>query len=165
MFTSQRGLALDLFYLQDASGAPFGEHDARELDWVRREIEAVARQGWGKRPREPDGTWRPPAHELQPTVVVDNDATDAATIVEVSGRDRQGLLVALARALVRRRPVGPVRPHRETTATAAVDAFYVLTLDGEKLTEFRSDRTPEEPLAMACSRRPLSGRPRLDPSP
>jgi [protein-PII] uridylyltransferase len=135
VFTSHHGLALDLFYLQDATGKPFGGHDARELDWVRREIETVAREGLKKRTNDSDRPLRRSSvHDLAPIVVVDNEATDAATIVEVSGPDRQGLLAALARALSGA-GLTIQSAHIENYGLRAVDAFYVLTEAGSKLTD------------------------------
>ena len=134
LFTSQRGLALDVFYLHDATGAPWGRHHPAELGRLRREIEAAAAEG-APRPRpEPEKPWRTQAaSDLTPTVVVDNEATDAATIVEVSGRDRPGLLASLARRLAAA-GLSVQSAHIENYGLRAVDAFYVLTEGGEKVT-------------------------------
>jgi [protein-PII] uridylyltransferase len=133
LFTSQRGLALDVFYLQDASGKPFGHHAPHELDRLCRAIEDAARDG-AKAKREPEKPWRASgSYDIAPTVVVDNEATDAATIVEVSGRDRPGLLAALARRLTAAE-LSIQSAHIENYGHRAVDAFYVLTEKGQKLT-------------------------------
>jgi [protein-PII] uridylyltransferase len=138
LFTSQKGLALDVFYLQDATGAPWGEHHPAELGRLKREIETAAREG-ASRPRAESEKHRrvSAATDLTPTVVIDNDATDAATIVEVSGRDRQGLLAALARRLAAA-GLSVQSAHIENYGLRAVDAFYVLTETGEKVTEPRA---------------------------
>ena len=135
LFTSQRGLALDVFYLQDANGAPWGRHHPAELDRLKGEIEKAARDAAPNRKAEPEKPWRMSAFaDLEPTVVIDNDATDAATIVEVSGRDRAGLLAALARRLSAA-GLSVQSAHIENYGLRAVDAFYVLTDAGEKLTD------------------------------
>ncbi|HYE43407.1 MAG TPA: [protein-PII] uridylyltransferase, partial [Caulobacteraceae bacterium] len=98
VFTSDSGQALDIFYLQDAAGEPFGGRHAHALTEACRRLEAAARG-------EPVGAERPAgvmarraaAFEIVPVAVFDNDATQSATIVEVSGRDRSGLLADLAR--------------------------------------------------------------------
>ncbi len=138
LFTSQRGLALDVFYLHDATGAPWGRHHPAELGRLRREIEAAVTEG-APRPRpEPEKPWRTQAAtDLTPTVVVDNDATDAATIVEVSGRDRPGLLASLARRLAAA-GLSVQSAHIENYGLRAVDAFYVLTEGGEKVTDLKA---------------------------
>ncbi|HEY3814599.1 MAG TPA: [protein-PII] uridylyltransferase [Caulobacteraceae bacterium] len=135
LFTSQRGLALDVFYLQDATGAPWGRNHPAELGRLKREIEAAAKEATPRPRREAEKPWRTSAAaDLTPTVVVDNEATDAATIVEVSGRDRPGLLASLARRLAAA-DLSVQSAHIENYGLRAVDAFYVLTAAGEKLTE------------------------------
>jgi [protein-PII] uridylyltransferase len=136
VFTSRSGLALDVFYLQDVTGAPFGRHHPAELARLRREIEGAAREGTKPRAQSSETSWRTPSYDLATTVVVDNDATAAATIVEVSGRDRPGLLAALARAMSAA-DLSIQSAHIENYGHRAVDAFYVQTAEGGKLTESR----------------------------
>ncbi len=136
VYTSRNGLALDVFYLQDVTGAPFGRQDPVELARVRREIEAAAREGTKPSAQAQEKPWRTPSYDLATTVVVDNDATEAATIVEVSGRDRPGLLAALARAFSASE-LSIQSAHIENYGHRAVDAFYVQTAAGGKLTDAR----------------------------
>ena len=139
LFTSQRGLALDIFYLQDATGAPWGrDHPDAQLERLRSEIANAAQEGAPRPRREPEKPWRTTgAGDLAPTVVVDNDATDAATIVEVSGRDRPGLLASLARRLAAA-GLSVQSAHIENYGLRAVDAFYVLTEGGAKVTDLKA---------------------------
>jgi [protein-PII] uridylyltransferase len=132
VFTSASGLALDTFYLQDIAGAPFGKHSPIELERVRVAIEAAARDGVAAEAPKPQKSWRAPSFDLAPTAVVDNEATDAATIVEISGRDRHGLLAALARTLSGA-GLSIQSAHVENYGARAVDAFYVLDEGGEKI--------------------------------
>ncbi|WP_168073457.1 ACT domain-containing protein, partial [Caulobacter sp. SSI4214] len=64
------------------------------------------------------------------------EASDEATVVEASGRDRPGLLQALARTLADN-GLSIQSAHIDGYGERAVDAFYVQTSDGEKLTEAR----------------------------
>jgi len=134
VFTSRARLALDVFYLQDAGGEPFGRHHLPALNRACREIEKAAR-GEGH-PAEASGRLSPRAAglEIPTTAVVDNEATDAATIVEVSGRDRPGLLAALARTLSAA-GLSIQSAHVDNYGARAVDAFYVLDASGAKLTD------------------------------
>jgi [protein-PII] uridylyltransferase len=68
-------------------------------------------------------------------VTVDNDASADATVIEVSGRDRPGLLAALARILAEAE-LSIQSAHIDNYGERAVDAFYVVTRFG-KLTEPR----------------------------
>jgi [protein-PII] uridylyltransferase len=135
IFTSQAGDALDVFYIQDAAGHAFGEDRPRGLDRLVHAIEAAAR---GDVPPEvaerptPD-LGRASAFAISPGVVIDNDASPAATIVEATGRDRPGLVHALARALADA-GLSIQSAHIDNYGERAVDSFYVVTADGGKLT-------------------------------
>ncbi|MFX8581946.1 ACT domain-containing protein, partial [Acinetobacter baumannii] len=66
------------------------------------------------------------------TVSIDNEASEVATVIEVSGRDRPGLLEGLARTLADR-DYQLLSAHIDSYGERAVDAFYV-TRDGAKVT-------------------------------
>ena len=75
---------------------------------------------------------RAAAFAVAPRVAIDNDASDLATVVEVSGRDRPGLLQGVARTLAAA-GLSVQSAHIESFGERAVDAFYVTTADGLKL--------------------------------
>jgi [protein-PII] uridylyltransferase len=137
IFTSSAGRALDAFYVQNAAGEPFGADAPRQLD---RLAEAMERAGRG----EPIGlelrkgveSGRAGAFAISPSVAVDNEASSAATVIEASGRDRPGLLEALARTLSESN-LSIQSAHGDNYGERAVDAFYVVTADGSKLTDAR----------------------------
>jgi [protein-PII] uridylyltransferase len=135
IFTSQAGDALDVFYVQDASGGPFGEETARDLDRLTLALEAAAR---GELPAEPAARLAPDlgraaAFAIPPGVVIDNDTSPVASIIETSGRDRPGLLHDLARALADAN-LSIQSAHVDNYGERAVDVFYVTTADGGTLT-------------------------------
>ena len=66
--------------------------------------------------------------------MIDNEASEAATVVEASGRDRPGLLEALARTLSGA-GLSIQSAHAETYGERAVDAFYVTQGAGGKLVD------------------------------
>lgn len=74
------------------------------------------------------------AHEITPQVIVDNDASTAATVIEVHARDKVGILHLITKALAE---LGlDIRHARiQTMDTEVVDTFYVRTQAGEKLTD------------------------------
>jgi [protein-PII] uridylyltransferase len=78
---------------------------------------------------------RAAAFAITPVVAVDNDASDEATVIEASGRDRPGLLEALAR-VVSEAGLSIQSAHIDNYGERAVDAFYV-TDAGGKLTDNR----------------------------
>jgi [protein-PII] uridylyltransferase len=137
VYTSTAGQALDVFYVQDATGAPFGYQSPLGLERLCRALEAAAR---GETPvfearRNPE-LGRASAFTVAPAIAVDNEASDAATVVEVSGRDRPGLLEAVTRTLADA-GVSIQSAHVDNYGERAVDAFYCHGPTGGKLTDPR----------------------------
>ena len=145
-YTSASGGALDVFNVQDSSGAPYGEGDHRSLDRLMSALEAAGRGEGVEASARPPPLGRAAAFAVAPRVVVDNDASDMATVVEVSGRDRPGLLQAVATTLASA-GLSVQSAHIESFGERAVDAFYVISADGLKLSE---------PHALAALKRALT---------
>jgi [protein-PII] uridylyltransferase len=135
VFTSGAGQALDVFYVQDGVGAPYGTNAEGALDRLMRTLEAAARgeAPTGEARRTPD-LGRAAAFAITPTVMLDNDASEAATVVEASGRDRPGVLAELART-ISEAGLSIVSAHIDSYGERAVDAFYVLDPEGRKMTD------------------------------
>jgi [protein-PII] uridylyltransferase len=68
--------------------------------------------------------------------MLDNDASETSTGVEASGRDRRGLLEALART-ISDAGLSILSAHIDGYGERAVDAFYVVDAQGRKLTDSR----------------------------
>ena len=135
VYTSAGGQALDVFYVQDASGAPFGAQSPPALERLCRALEAAARgESQPSEPRRAVDLGRAAAFNVSPAVAVDNDASDAATVVEVSGRDRPGFLEAVTRTLADA-GVSIQSAHVDNYGERAVDAFYVTESTGAKFTD------------------------------
>lgn len=134
IFTSRHGEALDIFHVQDAAGQPLGAENPRQLARLAKVLEAAA----GGDPPPAAGKdidlGRGSAFALTPAVAVDNNASEDATVIETSGRDRRGLLEALARALADL-SLSVQSAHVDNFGERAVDAFYVVTATGEKLSD------------------------------
>jgi len=132
VYTSRSGQALDVFYVQDASGAPFGDREASPLHRLIRTLENAARDGFTvSESRRASEMARTAAFAVTPSVLIDNDASPDATILEVSGRDRPGLLGELARALSEN-GLSIASAHIDNYGERAVDAFYVHAESGAK---------------------------------
>jgi [protein-PII] uridylyltransferase len=134
IFTSADGEALDAFNVQNAAGAPFGADSPRALE---RLIESLERAGRGTistaEPTRGVLANRPSPFTFSPTVTIDNDASHGATVIEASGRDRSGLLAALARALTES-GLSIQSAHIDSHGERAVDSFYVVDQSGAKVT-------------------------------
>jgi len=134
VFTTTDGMALDVFWIQDAAGGTFERPDklaklaatidktlAREL----RPSEALAR-----RRSLPSRT---EVFTVEPRVLVDNAASATRTVIEVNGRDRPGLLYDLTRTL-RDLRLSVASARITTFGERAVDVFYVKDMFGLKVT-------------------------------
>ncbi|HET9161033.1 MAG TPA: [protein-PII] uridylyltransferase, partial [Caulobacteraceae bacterium] len=164
VYTSSAGQALDAFYIQDASGAPFGSDNKSALDRLIANLEAAAR---GEMPalelrRAPD-TGRAAAFAITPVVTIDNEASRESSVIEVSGRDRPGLLNQLSRAIAEA-GLSIYSAHVDNYGERAVDAFYVRTAAGGKLTDAKARHAVQNALREVLALEDQSaqkGRPRL----
>ncbi|GGZ24660.1 [protein-PII] uridylyltransferase [Asticcacaulis endophyticus] len=125
VFTSKDGLALDIFYVQDIQGLPYGHDTERNLKLAQSALEKAAVGGakpleMGRKPLAA----RMAAFAIAPTVVFDDDSCNHATIIEVSGRDRSGLLADIVDALSQAK-LNIASAHIDCYGERAVDAFYV----------------------------------------
>ena len=137
VYTSRDGQALDIFYVQDIAGAPFGCDSPRLIERLAHAMEAAGRgEPLGGEPRKPMDLGRTAAFAIAPSVAIDNETSEDATVVEASGRDRPGLLEALARTLSEA-GLSIQSAHIDNYGERAVDAFYVVDAKGEKVTDAR----------------------------
>ena len=136
--TTNDGLAIDTLHVQ-CSEAGRGPLDAARAKRVGETIEKVL-SGALIMPEEMEQMTTPrqiEAFDLTPHVRIDNDLSDSASVIEVSGLDRPGLLYALLRQLFNMN-VSVQAARVATFGERAVDVFYVTGLTGDKIT--RSDR-------------------------
>jgi len=82
--------------------------------------------------------------------MLDNEASETSTVVEASGRDRPGLLAALAR-IIADAGLSILSAHIDGYGERAVDAFYVITPSGGKLTDARRGNALKSALLTALS--------------
>lgn len=136
VFTSRGGQALDVFYVQDVTGAPFGANDDRALGRLAGALACAARGEPVTHERRRQDLGRTAAFAITPAVMLDNEASEMSTVVEASGRDRPGLLAGLARTLS---DAGLLitSAHIDGYGERAVDCFYVVDDQGLKVTDAR----------------------------
>jgi [protein-PII] uridylyltransferase len=134
IFTLTNGMALDTFWIQDLEGKPFDGPQrlarlsarvelslSNRLD-IQRELDSQ-RSSWPKRDR---------VFTVEPRVLIDNNASDTFTVIEVNGRDRPGFLHVVTRALTRC-SLQIATAHITTYGERAVDVFYVKDMFGLKV--------------------------------
>jgi [protein-PII] uridylyltransferase len=162
IFTSSRGEALDAFYVQDIAGDPLGGQSPRTL---ARLVEALESAALGRppalEPRKAADLGRTAAFTIAPAVTIDNEASADATVIEVSGRDRPGLLAALARILAEAE-LSIQSAHIDNYGERAVDAFYVVTRQGKLVDPHRSAAVRARLLEALEDAESAAARPRLE---
>jgi [protein-PII] uridylyltransferase len=132
-FTTTDGFALDVFSVQDAEGGLF-EDDGR----IARLRQTIANTLSGKLNPKLAMARRTPkkktaAFDVRNRVLIDNDASATATVLEVEGADRPGLLYDVARAIFEA-GLSISSAIVATYGERAVDVFYVRDGFGHKVT-------------------------------
>ncbi|MFQ5774136.1 MAG: [protein-PII] uridylyltransferase, partial [Kiloniellaceae bacterium] len=134
IFTLANGMALDTFYVRGAYGGPFDRPDqmARLSAAVEQTLSGRLRPDHELARRKAPFPSRLRVFKVTPRVLIDNKASAHATVIEVNGRDRPGLLYELTLVLTRLH----VMIHGARIATYgehAVDVFYVQDALGDKI--------------------------------
>ena len=125
VFTSSEGNALDVFYVQDAAGDPFAKGDPHRMKQTEQQLEQAALGNLP--PQSPYNSAfasRTAAFAIAPTVSFDDESSTTSTVIEVSGRDRPGLLADLVSAISKAK-LDIASAHIDCYGERAVDAFYV----------------------------------------
>ena len=130
--TTRDGRAFDVFFVQEPGGRPFGWSDPYARGRLKGAVEQAATSGLPDGAAIPDRPIRrrEAAFSVAPQVKFDPAAADGALVIEASGRDRPGLLHALAGTLAEH-GLSVVGARIDGYGERAVDTFYV-TLDGSK---------------------------------
>ncbi len=129
--TTRQGAVLDVFSVQTIEGRPFGMDDPSSLKRLLARLEQAAVTD-----APPPSVMKPPrraaAFAIEPWVRIDDEITPRATVVEVSGRDRPGLLAALAAAIADS-GMSIDSAHIGAVGERAANVFYVTDQNGRQL--------------------------------
>jgi [protein-PII] uridylyltransferase len=135
-FTTTDGMALATIWLQDKDGEAYDDPDRLKRlratilkvlqGDIRPHVAIEARKG--KTLSAPEENFHVP-----PAVRIDNSASELFTIIEVTGRDRLGLVHDLAHAITEQR-ASIFSAVIATYGERAVDTFYVKDMFGLKIT-------------------------------
>ena len=124
LHTGKTGVVFNVFYVQNTEGLAFGRKNVRRLDELEKAtLQAAA--GKSKKPKLPASipSRRAAAIPIRPRVSI-NKSKGQTTIIEVEGRDRPGLLYALAKVLSDHH-LSVRSAHIEVAGPKAIDVFYV----------------------------------------
>jgi [protein-PII] uridylyltransferase len=143
-------MALDSFGIQNVEDLSAVE-DPNRLRKIRTNI-AKALAGEIRLDRALEGRrslpQRADVFEVEPRVLIDNNASRTLTVIEVNGRDRPGLLYEVAKGL-KDLGVVIVSAHITTYGERVVDVFYVKDVFGLKITQEQKRRQISRRLARA----------------
>ena len=133
IITTRDGMAVDVLRLQEplAHQSPDESRMARLSNTVSRVMSGEILPG--DEILEPRRARKIKAFDIEPSVMIDNEASQHSTVIEVSGLDRPGLLHALTRTLFGL-GVTIVTARVATFGERAVDVFYAQDLTGAKIT-------------------------------
>ena len=131
--TTSDGMALDNFLLQGPAGEPFAEPAQLErLEESVREALVDRNKLTERLEARPLSHARADAFTIAPHAMIDDQASNRFSVVEVTARDRPALLNALAYTLFEKQ-VTVHSAHITTYGERAVDTFYVTDLLGGKI--------------------------------
>lgn len=129
VYTGPSGRIIDVFILEDGAGEPFAKGDRGRLDRLEKMVRAAI---------DPDQTLpdvhlsqnaRQAAFIVQPRVTISENASQAYTVIDVSGRDRPGLLSDVSKVLAEA-GISIFSAHVGSYGERVFDAFYVKLPDG-----------------------------------
>jgi [protein-PII] uridylyltransferase len=131
LYEAGSGRVLDIFDVQDTRGLPLGSENPVTLKRMLDELVRVAGgPSEARRPAKPPSvSRRHAAFIIAPRVRIDRSASANRTVIEVSGRDRPGLLYDIARELVKA-DLSIRSAHVGAYGERVHDVFYVETIDG-----------------------------------
>lgn len=135
ILTLADGMALDTFFVQDTNGEAF--NDSTKLDRLRETLEKVISGQIRpsqeiERRQTKDNKHRTAVFKVEPNVIIDNKASRTHTVIEITARDRLGLLYDITRAL-RDLSMQIASARISTFGERAVDVFYVKDVFGLKI--------------------------------
>ena len=150
--TTRDGLALDTFQLQRQF--PEEADEARRMGRITRTIgralDGDVRMAELMAKRKP-AERRITAFTVEPETIINNALSDQFTVIEVSGRDRPGLLYELTSTLSDLN-LDITSAHITTYGEKAVDVFYVTDLTGKQIVSEQRQAAIRERIAGVLSR-------------
>ena len=132
VYTARNGIMIDTFQITDDEGA------IKTYDEVWHTVEGELRDVLMGRKPPPEAKaslyGRTAPGGAEPSVAFDNDTSDALTIIDITARDRIGLLYRIARSLYDLN-IDIASAKISTEGVRAMDSFYVSDLLREKITD------------------------------
>ncbi len=131
-FTSREGEVIDTFVLQDPRGDIFAQGDPERLERLAGDVRLALAGDSEPVDIRTRRERREAAFIVQPMVQIRQDLSAECTVIDLAGRDRQGLLYDVARVLARE-ALSIRSAHVGSYGERVFDAFYVQTPAGGKI--------------------------------
>jgi [protein-PII] uridylyltransferase len=129
LHTSDTGRVMNVFYLQNAEGLAFGRQSNHALEVLRKRAQIAAEgQDIEVSIPAPLKSRRAGAIPVKPRIRFLQNKSGGATILEIEGRDRPGLLHDIA-SILRDCDVQVLSAHIEVAGITAIDSFYLCRPD------------------------------------
>jgi len=132
VITTKSQMAFDAFLLHDGKGGAFAANNPRALDRMQVMLDAYFTKAELPMTVVRRKSRREAAFQVMSEVVIDNESSNRATLIECVGADAHGLLRDLSQTLNQCR-VNIHSAHITTYGERAVDIFYVNEQNGEKI--------------------------------
>lgn len=129
VFTGPSGRIIDVFVLEDGDGNPFAKGDRGRLDRLEKSILSAIDTESVLPELSLRQNQRKAAFIVQPRVSISEDASQAHTVIDVSGRNQPGLLSDVSTVLADA-GISIVSAHVGSYGERVFDAFYVKLPDG-----------------------------------
>lgn len=129
VYTGPSGRIIDVFILEDGDGEPFAKGDRGRLDRLRKMVLSAIDPAHELPQVSLRQNPRKAAFIVQPRVTISDDASQAHTVIDVSGRDRPGLLSDVSSVLAEA-GISIVSAHVGSYGERVFDAFYVKLPEG-----------------------------------
>ena len=135
VFTTKDGMVLDTFWIQKSDGSLYD--DPKKHDLLKKNIQRIINRELssvdvlGKIRKKPLN--KKSISKVEPVVLVDNNASNSYTVVEINGFDRTGHLFDLSRVLVDLDLI-IASAHIATYGERAITVFFVKDASGHKIT-------------------------------
>ena len=129
VFTGPSGRIIDVFVLEDGEGNPFAHGDRNRLDRLEKAVQKALESEDGPQKVSMRQNQRKAAFIVQPRVTISDDASQSYTVIDVSGRDRPGLLSDVSTVLADA-GISIVSAHVGSYGERVFDAFYVKLPEG-----------------------------------
>ncbi|MEO1028016.1 MAG: [protein-PII] uridylyltransferase, partial [Pseudomonadota bacterium] len=132
VYTSNSGSVINVYRLQDKNGRGFRAEEPERIAKLEADLRDILASGPVVHHVRARRNRRESAFLVQPSVNILNDASSEHTVIDVAGRNREGLLYDIAKTLVDN-GLSVKSAHVGSYGERVFDAFYVQTLTGGKL--------------------------------